>query len=163
MKRMHAVLAALSCIALAACSGDDAPSAPQGPVDAGTRDSADGAGQGLAAYVGKYPFDEVDGATWEKNQQVIDGVQSTVTDPAIAKRVLDYTGPAAPIAMIDGMVVAGVCEAHDCSDHNWEIFIDPANGATQVCYHDQARTPGRSIWFLPGGKREERDGACAIK
>lgn len=165
MKRAFRAVAVLPWLVLASCSGSGAPGATASAAsgDAGAVAEADPARTGLAVYVGKYPFDEVNGSTWENNRQVTDGVKSTVSDPAIAARVLDYTGPATPIAMVDGKVVAGVCEAHNCGDHNWEIFIHPDGSGTEVCYYDADKTPGWSVWYLPGGKIERREGPCSIE
>lgn len=155
---------AIAVLLLLAAAGCSQPGSPDGSTG-GTSEAGAAAGlpvPDLAAYVGKYPFDKVNGVTWENNRLVIDGVHATVSDPEVAKRVLDYTGPATPIAMVDGKVVAGVCETHNCGGHNWEIFIDTDGGGTEVCYHDESRTPGQSVWYLPGGKREHRPGACSI-
>lgn len=125
--------------------------------------SASGSGGGdLSAYVGKYPLDPVNGVAWAANPRVIGSVRATLADPALAARVLDYTGPATPIAQVEGKVVAGNCDARDCSARNWEVLVDLATGAAEVCYHDEAATPGKSVWYLPGGRQERRSGGCAI-
>lgn len=137
------------------------------PLDAVTQAAAAEGATGaapvdLAAYAGKYPDVPVGGVSWDRNAQVIAGVKAAVADPARVARVLDYSGPAMPIVLVDGKAVAANCEASDCAARNWEVFVDTATGATEVCFHDEAQTPGKSIWYMPGGRQEQRAGACII-
>lgn len=125
--------------------------------------AAPGGSASLQAYVGKYPFDEVDGVSWNANPAVAAAVRKTITDPALRKTLADTAGPSAPIEMIDGKISAWACQAHNCGDHQWMVMIDPASGAADVCYHQAEATPGRSRWYRAAGGSELRDGNCTVE
>ncbi|AVA15162.1 hypothetical protein MNQ96_00890 [Sphingopyxis granuli] len=179
------VLAGAALLALAACgSGDDA--APPSPADAQGADAqaaADrpaapseaaalpaptdaapaakaGDAKGLAAYVGNYPFDKVDGVAWNDHPAVKAGLAATVKDAKVLKAIQTLEGPAAPIEMHDGKVMAWACQQHNCGPHQWAVLVDPATGATDVCYYDEAASASDARWFLAGGKEERRKGNC---
>lgn len=118
------------------------------------------AGSKLASYVGKYPFDKVDGVTWNDNVLVKAGIAATVTDAAVRKAITTTPGPSAPIEIKDGKVVAWSCEQHNCGSHQWSVHIDPRTGATDVCYFDEAADPDKARWFLANGKNEKREANC---
>lgn len=118
------------------------------------------AGSKLASYVGKYPFDKVDGVTWNDNVLVKAGIAATVTDAAVRKTITSTPGPSAPIGIKDGKVVAWSCEQHNCGSHQWSVHIDPRTGATDVCYFDEAADPGKARWFLANGTEEKRETNC---
>lgn len=178
-------LAGAALLALAACgSGDDA--APPPPADAQGVDAqatadqpappseaaavsapADavpaakaGDAKGLAAYVGKYPFDKVDGVAWDDHPAVKAGLAATVKDAKVLKAIRTLEGPAAPIEMHDGKVMAWACQQHNCGPHQWAVLVDPATGATDVCYYDETASATDARWFLAGGKEERRKGNC---
>ncbi|APW73834.1 hypothetical protein [Sphingopyxis granuli] len=178
-------LAGAALLALAACgSGDDA--APPPPIDAQGADAqaaADrpaapseaaalpaptdaapaakaGDAKGLAAYVGNYPFDKVDGVAWNDHPAVKAGLAATVKDAKVLKAIQTLEGPAAPIEMHDGKVMAWACQQHNCGPHQWAVLVDPATGATDVCYYDEAASASDARWFLAGGKEERRKGNC---
>lgn len=127
------------------------------PSSAAAPKKADGS---IAAYVGKWPFDEVDGVKWNDNPVVLAGIRKSVTDPAARKAILELPGPSAAIELVDGKVSAWACQAHNCGDHQWMVMVDPASGATDVCYHNAKLTPGEARWFLASGKQELRTGDC---
>ena len=179
-------LAGAALLALAACgSGDDAappppadaqgvdaqaaadqpaaPSkaaAPAAPADAAPAAAKAGDAKGLAAYVGKYPFDKVDGVAWNDHPAVKAGLAATVKDAKVLKAIQTLEGPAAPIEMHDGKVMAWACQQHNCGPHQWAVLVDPATGATDVCYYDEAASASDARWFLAGGKEERRKGNC---
>lgn len=152
--------------------GEPAKTAPTGnPPDAsGTKGAATGpseasplpptAGTKLASYVGKYPFDKVDGVAWNDHVLVKAGIAATVKDTAVRKAMATIEGPSAPIEMKDGKVVAWSCEQHNCGSHQWSVHIDPRTGATDVCYFDEAADPDKARWFLANGKEEKREANC---
>jgi len=118
------------------------------------------AGSKLASYVGKYPFDKVDGVAWNDHALVKAGIAATVKDKAVLKAIATLDGPASPIEMKDGKVASWACEAHNCGPHQWAVLVDPRTGATDVCYFDEEADAARSRWFLSNGKEEKRDGNC---
>src|SRR5690606_38473437 len=106
----------------------------------------------LTAYVGKFPFEEVEGVTWKDHPLVKAGIRKTVTDAAVRTAMAAPDGPSAPIATYQGKVGSWGCQAHNCGDHQWAVLVDPASGATDVCYHDAAKTGESSRWFLADGR-----------
>ena len=118
------------------------------------------AGTKLASYVGKYPFDKVDGVAWNDHVLVKAGIAATLKDAAVRKAIATIEGPSAPIEMKDGKVVAWSCEQHNCGSHQWSVHIDPRTGATDVCYFDEAADPDKARWFLAIGKEEKREANC---
>ncbi|PQM28685.1 hypothetical protein CVO77_09635 [Sphingopyxis lindanitolerans] len=118
------------------------------------------AGSKLASYVGKYPFDKVDGVAWNDHALVKAGIAATVTDAAVRKAITTLQGPAAPIEMRGDKIVSWACEAHNCGPHQWSVQIDPRSGATDVCYFDEAADPDKARWFLASGKEEKREANC---
>jgi len=178
-------IAALA-LMLAACGGEsggasseaatEAPAEATQASEAVTPDAASSAGPeasatptpatspatgGLAAYVGKYPFDKVGGGSWNDNPTVLAGIRKTVTDAAVRTAILETPGPASPIALVDGKVTAWACEQHNCGFHQWSVMVDPATGATDVCYYDEEKAGTSARWFLAGGKTETRAGDCS--
>ncbi|WP_414901129.1 hypothetical protein ACMT1E_14515 [Sphingomonas flavalba] len=124
------------------------------PSNAATGEAA------LSGYVGKYPFDEVGGATFLANPLVTGAVTAAVGDKAVLDWVLNPgAGPSGPIILKDGRLLSTGCQAHNCGDHRWTILIDPAGTAAQVCYHN-AETMGEAGQWYSGGKREARTDIC---
>mgnify|MGYP001052450513 CR=1 FL=1 len=131
-----------------------------GAAPADTTAPATGDAAALAGYVGKYPFDEVGGATFLANPLVTGAVTAAVGDKAGLDWVLNPgAGPSGPIILKDGRLLSTGCQAHNCGDHRWTILIDPAGTAAQVCYHD-AETMGEAGQWYSGGKREARTDLC---
>lgn len=115
---------------------------------------------GLAAYAGRFPFDKIDGLTWNDHPAVKAGIAASVKDARARKAIETLEGPAAPIEMRGGKLMAWACEAHNCGAHQWAVHIDPGTGATDVCYFDETASAAQSRWFLASGKEERRAGNC---
>lgn len=147
------------------------------PADAKTAPSADAApsaekkvetpsplpptaGSKLASYVGKFPFDKVDGVAWNDHALVKAGIAASVKDTKALKAITTLEGPAGPIEMRGDKVMSWACEAHNCGPHQWAVLIDPRTGATDVCYYDEEGDAANSRWFLASGKEEKRPGNC---
>lgn len=161
--------AATTATAPTTATGAPATAATGNPPDAGaakatgpteTSPLPPTAGSKLASYVGKYPFDKVDGVAWNDHALVKAGIAATVKDAAVVKAITTTEGPAGPIEMKGGKVMSWACEAHNCGPHQWAVLIDPRTGATDVCYYDEDADAAKSRWFLAGGKQEKRDGNC---
>ncbi|TPG41366.1 hypothetical protein EAH79_09855 [Sphingomonas koreensis] len=116
--------------------------------------------ESLSGYIGKYPFDAVDGVTFLANPAVTHVVDTLAPGPAVRALVLAGDGPGAPIAAIGGKLAAWGCETHNCGDHNWTILIAPDGGQGQLCYHDAAAMHDQSRWYVAADKAEMRDGGC---
>ena len=183
-RRVPYLAVSILALAVAACgtkadgTATDAPksaapaaTAPAGnPPDASGTKAAPGpaqtsplpptAGTKLASYVGKYPFDKIDGVAWNDHVLVKAGIAATVKDAAARKAIATTEGPSAPIEMKDGKVVAWSCEQHNCGAHQWSVHIDPRTGATDVCYFDEAADPDKARWFLANGAEEKREANC---
>ncbi|MPT46859.1 MAG: hypothetical protein E2598_00370 [Sphingobium sp.] len=113
----------------------------------------------VAKYVGKYPFDKVDGQSWDGDPAIKAAISAAVSDAKVRKRVLDSEGPATPIAQKDGKVLSWGCETHNCGPHNWTTLIDAQSGSAEVCYYDSDADTKQARWFKDG-KESRRDGAC---
>jgi hypothetical protein len=114
----------------------------------------------VSAYVGKYPYEKVQGVTFLKNPTVVAAVKKTALPKSVGKWVLSLDTTQVPIAKISGKIVSHACEPHNCGDHQWAILIDPASGAADVCYHNPPDTgEAKSRWYLSTGKNELRDGS----
>ncbi len=118
------------------------------------------AGSKLASYVGKYPFDKVDGVAWTDHVLVKAGIAASVKDAAVLKAITTTQGPSGPIELRGDKVMSWACEQHNCGSHQWSVLIDPRTGATDVCYFDEEADAAKSRWFLATGKEEKRDGNC---
>lgn len=114
----------------------------------------------LIRYVGQYPFDAVNGISWNAHPTVKAALNATVKDRAILKAITTTIGPSAPIEIADGTIIAWSCQQHNCGDHQWSIRINPATDAATICYHNAEKTGSASRWFLPDGTEETRPGSC---
>lgn len=145
----HTVAAAAFALLLAGCgkSENSAPVKPKGPD--------------LSKYVGKYPFDPVDGIAWYDHPVIQAGVKATVKDADIAAVIVDpAAGPSGPIWQAKGKINAWGCEQHNCGDHQWTVMVKPETGKVDVCYADASKTPGQSRWIFADGRDELRDDSC---
>lgn len=182
--RLLATLLGTALLALSACNAEpaaeEAVAAPAGEDGAQT-DAAAPPASGAAApaaataaapatgapdltvYVGKYPFDKVDGVAFGDHPLVKAGIAATVKDARVRTAITTTKGPSAPIETIDGKVAAWSCQQHKCGEHQWMVLVDPKTGATDVCYMNDPAMTDDARWFLANGKEEKRDGDCAAK
>ncbi|SEH16723.1 hypothetical protein SAMN05428974_1844 [Sphingopyxis sp. YR583] len=171
-----ALLIGGAALTLSACGSEKAPAAPtpDSKTAATTTDAAPAKAPAtaapakagapdLSAYVGKYPFDKVDGVAFGDHPLVKAGIAATVTDARVRTAITATAGPSAPIEMIDGKVASWACQQHKCGEHQWTVLVDPATGATDVCYVNDPAMTNESRWFLAGGKEEKRKGDCAAE
>lgn len=138
---------------------DDAAASPAETAPAASKTDA----SGLSAYVGKWPFDEVNGLSWNEHPAVRAGVRKTVSDAAARDAVLNQPGPSAEITTYAGKVASWSCQVHNCGDHQWMVMVDPKSGATDVCYYNAAVAADQSRWFLAGGTVDTRPGNCTVE
>lgn len=115
----------------------------------------------LAAYVGHHPSEKVDGRTFLDEPLVRAAVGAVAKDARARDFVFKYDGPDAPIVMSEGRVLAWGCEKHNCGYHNWSVAIAPDGSSAEVCYYENDDSvEGRSTWYLPGDRTEQRPGNC---
>jgi hypothetical protein len=115
----------------------------------------------LAAYVGKYPFDKVAGVAFLDNPLVKAGVEKTVPDKDVRQWLLSPdSGPADMVFKSSRGIASWACEAHNCGDHNWTLFVDEAAGTTQVCYHDAETMQDQSRWYDGKGGTAMKPDQC---
>ncbi len=112
----------------------------------------------LTAYVGHYPGDAVDGVGFFDRTEVATALNEAVIDPAVRREIVNGHGPQTPVFARGKTVAAWGCEAHDCSDHNWTLFVDPVTKKGTACYHDAAMGD-RSHWYA-GAAPVTKPGGC---
>jgi len=162
--KMFALAAAL---ALAGCGpstpednagtiGNDAVS----PGDLTDNSAASVAADGpLAAYVGQYPFDVVDGTPFRDHPLVRAALVQAGGDNAPVERILSGPGPSTPIATAeDGRILSWGCEQSNCGPHNWTLLVAADGSQPELCYHDENATPA-TVWLVDG-RVTERSGDC---
>jgi hypothetical protein len=115
----------------------------------------------LAVYAGKYPSDPVDGVSFLRHPRVRAAIAAAVPSASIRAWLLERAGQQTPIALRAGRLVSWGCEARNCNDHEWTIFIDLAGTSAEICYHVAETMGDRSRWFLTGRPSELRpDDSC---
>jgi len=136
------------------CGRNDDPTktaAPSGFTPPETRAPAPIAGQAqttpITAYVGKYPYDAVDGVDFFDRTDVATGLVNAVGDAKLREMIRGRSGRATPVFKMGDRVASWGCEEHNCGDHNWTVIVDPKRGKTQVCYHDAAKMGSQSDWY----------------
>lgn len=174
MKRLPIIALTAAVAILAGCSNSkpDTASPAQSTTVAATADdttaantaaaSAAGSSAGnYAAFIGKYPFDKVDGSTFLERPEVASAIRAAVGDAALLRTIHAVTGPSAPIFQRDGKIGAWQCQQHQCDAQQWAVLFDPATATAEVCYTDirneASAQPAR--WFS-GGKISTRTGDC---
>jgi hypothetical protein len=134
-------LTALTCFASAAALA--APPAKAPPVE---------------AYVGKYPFDKVEGVSFLDHPAVRAAVTRSVSDPNARAWLLDAKGSPFPQIRRENaeLVVVG-CQQHACNQRNWAIYFNPASNLARVCY---SATGAQSRWYNGRGGSRVLAGSC---
>ncbi|MBT0669306.1 hypothetical protein HT136_13120 [Novosphingobium profundi] len=98
----------------------------------------------LARYLGKNPFEAVDGTDFLHHPRVQDAVRAVVKDAAIRKWVLTAgANPWKPVWRHGAALVTAGCQQHGCEQRSWTIVMDPATGSARVCFERD----GTSRWY----------------
>lgn len=145
---------------LAACGGDASEAAQTSDTAQAAAPAAAPAGGSLSAYVGKWPFDQVNGYTWNQNPTVRAAVARTVTDQAARDAILTVDGPSSAIVMKGGKVTAWGCQQHDCGAHQWLVQITPDGSAADICYFKAGRNGGKARIFSSDGRVRKGGANC---
>lgn len=108
----------------------------------------------LSPYIGKYPFDVVNGKRFRDLPVVHQAIEAAVSDPKIRHWVISNTsGPTTPIALKDGMLMSSGCEVDFCGPHNWTLVMKPDASDPQLCYTDLSGIR----WFAAGKLLARKD------
>lgn len=134
-----------ACLALAAIGGLAAPLAmAQAPS--------------VDSYVGKYPFDKVQGVSFLSHPAVRAAVTRAVANPQIRGWLLDPKGSPSPqITRAGSELVSTGCQQHACDRRNWAILFNPATKVARVCYFNGGAEAG---WYDGKGGSRLTDKEC---
>lgn len=119
----------------------------------------------LDAYVGKYPFDVVNGHRFLDHPAVKAAIAAAVPDAKKRAEVkFDDNGLGLPIVKVDGgrlLIWGGAWRAED--RYNWSVIIAPDGSKPEVCIYDgvgYGEDFQASEWFEPGRKSIMKQGSC---
>lgn len=112
----------------------------------------------LSAYIGKYPSDKVAGISLYNNPKFRILVSGAAPNMSIRTTVLT-NGVETPVERQGALLVARVCEPHNCNGHQWTVAILLPNGPAAICYHDGDLMDGDARWFI-GGTSIGRSQGC---
>lgn len=103
----------------------------------------------LSGYVGKYPFDVLDGFSFFEQPKVIaavDGAAGTGTADWI-----DGLDVGTPITLQEDGLISSVCEAHNCGGNNAALAISASGQLIALCLFsksgDLGIVPGQVRWI----------------
>ena len=156
-----------SAMALAGC-GPGAPEDNAAAIDnaaVAPDDLTNNAGAGapatgpLAAYVGQYPSDPIDGVAFRDHHLVRAALIQAGGSDAPVEQILSGSGPSTPIeTAADGRILSWGCEQHNCGPHNWTLLVAADGSNPELCYHDEDATPA-TVWLM-NGRPTDRSGDC---
>lgn len=174
-----AAFAGIALLTLSACGQDENPPASEtATVETKTvkaePQAAPGAPVGvkevvhaptnLSPYVGKYPFDKVDGHRFLDHPAVKAAIAAAVPDAKLRENVrTEDDSVNVPIINADGRILAwgGSKRAED--RYNWAVVIAPDGSRPEVCIYDglgYGEDFQASQWFEPGRKSIMKQGKC---
>ena len=114
----------------------------------------------LSAYVGKYPSDKIRGIDFRHHPTVRKAVMDALLMNATVRRTVMEPGVEGPSERQGSLIVAHVCEPHNCGDHHWMIAVAAPRGPAAVCYHDQDLMSDESRWFIAARPTVRTTGGC---
>lgn len=104
---------------------------------------------GLSAYIGKYPFDVVNGYSFFENPKVIaalDGAAGSGTADWV-----DNLDVGTTITQQEDGLIASVCEAHNCANNNAALAISLDGRLIALCLYskegDLGTIPDQVHWI----------------
>lgn len=118
----------------------------------------------LELFVGKSPFDEVDGIRFLDHPTVVDTAKRLLKDEGLSQFILSGNNTFGTIENLNGMgVISYGCEAHNCTGKSWAIFMGDEKIGNQeqsyVCYFD-SDNPAKSGMYNKYGK-ENINSTCS--
>jgi hypothetical protein len=114
----------------------------------------------LDAWIGKYPFEKIEGVTFLNHPITVAAVRKAVPDERLRKTVL-----VAGTCPYDAVIRQGTefttfgCRFHACGDFAWAIYVDPQRQSARVCYHESAMG-NESRWYGTTGTTKMVAGDC---
>lgn len=117
----------------------------------------------LSAYVGKYPFDKVDGHRFFEHPAVKAAIAAAVPDKKVASGVRTGDGVNVPIVEVNGRIIAWGGERRAEDRYNWSVVIAPDGSKPEVCIYDGVGYDDElqsSQWFEPGEPSIMKQGKC---
>jgi hypothetical protein len=114
----------------------------------------------LSVYVGKHPLDPVNGVAFLRHPRVRAAVEAAVPDARIRAWILRRAARRTPIALRGGAISSWGCEANNCNDRNWSIYIDPSSRLAEICYHHESSMADYSMWFSARERGQLRPTHC---
>jgi hypothetical protein len=112
----------------------------------------------LSAYVGKYPSGKVERVSLYNHPKFRSLVSAAAPNHRIRATILT-SGVESPVERQGALLVAQMCEPHNCGDHQWTVAILAPNGPAAICYHDEDLMDEEGRWFI-GGVLVERTSGC---
>jgi hypothetical protein len=141
------IIALTALAGLGACSGasDDGAPANNGAAASaneafGATPAAPAADGPLAVYVGKQPFEPVDGTAFLDQERVKAAVEVAVRNEDPRLWVFRRDATRRPIVLKEGRLLSAGCETGNCAGRNWTITIDTLGAIAEVCWHESGRT-----------------------
>lgn len=113
---------------------------------------ATGAVPALSRYIGKYPYEKIDGVDFFHHPAVVKAVREAVHDPKIQRIVLSHNNPMTPLRESRGRLLMASYEAASAGSVNWALVL-PLNGAkAAVCYAagDPVQDVSGATWYYEG-------------
>lgn len=167
-----AALAGAALLALSACGQGESPSAAETEPKAAPRvpgpvvvKDAKRASVDLTPYVGKYPFDVVNGHRILDHPAVKAALAAAIPDAEMRAAVnFAENSPAIPIVRVkDGRLLVWGGEGRAEDHYNWAVVIAPNGSKPEVCIYDGVGHDEdfqSSQWFMPGRPGVMKQGRC---
>jgi hypothetical protein len=103
----------------------------------------------LSGYVGKYPFEVVDGLSFFEQPKVIAAVDGAA-GPGTADWI-DGLDVGTPIALQEDGLISSVCETHNCAGNNAALAISASGQLIALCLFSKSGdldiVPGQVHWI----------------
>ena len=104
----------------------------------------------LRRWVSKYPYEEIDGRQfWQ-----VEALRAALRDafsPDDFKTFAKTKGPMTKVEASGPYLLTSVCQAHDCGDHNYQVFVDVGRDRVWVCHRVVLSADSvRADWWASG-------------
>ena len=107
----------------------------------------------LSAYVGKYPFDAVDGVTFVDHPLVRAAMESSGAPAEALEFLRNDNTIVVPIREVDGRLMSRGFEPASGGDVNWGVLISLDGQRGAVCYSTGVEEYTRGAdWYIDGAK-----------